>query len=114
VREFDLEIAFTVPAIAAGRDRRPDRRLAQPRRRRSATSTSRRRSPPPANVAARQSKLLNGVFALESQFGSLASLVAGLTGSRQRSRIFSSSGTTCRQHLTQQQQPLSATAFSSG
>jgi hypothetical protein len=42
------------------------------------------------------SKLLNGVFALESRFGSLASLVAGLTGSSGSGLggVFSSSSST--------------------
>jgi hypothetical protein len=77
VREFDLDIAFTVPAIAAGAidgltggSLSLDATLSQLNQPQTITAPA---NPQPS------SKLLNGVFALESQFGSLASLVAGLS-----------------------------------
>jgi hypothetical protein len=77
VREFDLDIAFTVPAIAAGAidgltggSLSLDATLSQLNKPQTITVPA---NPQPS------SKLLNGVFALESQFGSLASLVAGLS-----------------------------------
>ncbi len=79
VRELDLNIAFTVPALASGvlgglsagslSLQVTLTQLGQPQ-----TITA------PANVQP-SSKLLNGVFALESKFGSLASLVGDLTAS---------------------------------
>ena len=79
VRKADLDIAFTVPEIAAGAidgltggSLTVDVTLTDLNQPQTITA-------PPAVQPAR--KLLNGVFALESRFGSLASLVAGLTGS---------------------------------
>jgi hypothetical protein len=78
VREFDLDIAFAVPAIAAGAlggltggSLTLDATLTGLNQPQMITA--------PAN-AQPASKLLNGVFALESKFGSLASVVAGLSG----------------------------------
>ena len=77
VREFDLDIAFTVPPIAAGAldgltggSLTLDATLTGLNQPQTITAPA---DPQPS------SKLLNGVFALESQFGSLASVVAGLT-----------------------------------
>jgi len=78
VREFDLDIAFSVPAIAAGAiDGLTGGSLTL-----DVTLTNLNQ---PQTIAAPvnpqpSSKLLNGVFALESRFGSLASLAAGLSG----------------------------------
>jgi hypothetical protein len=79
VRRFDLAIAFTVPQIAAaalggltGGSLTLDAKLTDVNQPQTISA--------PAN-AQPSSKLLNGVFALESKFGSLASLVAGLGGS---------------------------------
>ena len=76
VRRVDLDIAFTVPAIAAGAidgltggSLTVDVTLTDLNQPQTITA------PAGAQPA---SKLLNGVFALESKFGSLASLVAGL------------------------------------
>ena len=86
VREFDLDIAFTVPAIAAGvLDGLTGGSLTL-----DATLTALGQSQTvtaPAN-AQPSSKLLNGVFALESKFGSLAAVVAGLTGSNGSAKNF--------------------------
>jgi hypothetical protein len=75
VRKFDLAIAFTVPQIAAGAlgglsggSLNLDVTLTQLGQQQTITAPA---NPQPS------SKLLNGVFALESQFGSLASLVSG-------------------------------------
>ena len=75
VRKFDLAIAFTVPQIAAGAlgglsggSLNLDVTLTQLGQSQTITAPA---NPQPS------SKLLNGVFALESQFGSLASLVSG-------------------------------------
>jgi hypothetical protein len=79
VRRFDLAIAFTVPQIAAaalggltGGSLTLDAKLTDVNQPQTIFA--------PSN-AQPSSKLLNGVFALESKFGSLASLVAGLGGS---------------------------------
>jgi hypothetical protein len=78
VREFDLAIVFTVPQLAAGElggltggSLKLSVTLSDVNQPQTITAPS---SVQPA------SKLLNGVFALESQFGALSSLVAGLTG----------------------------------
>ena len=75
VRRFDLALAFTVPQIAAsalggltGGSLKLDITLTELNQPQAITAPA---NPQPA------SKLLNGVFALESQFGSLASLFAG-------------------------------------
>ena len=75
VRRFDLVIDFTVPQIAAsalgglsGGSLNLDVTLTQLGQAQTITAPA---NPQPS------SKLLNGVFALESQFGSLASLVSG-------------------------------------
>ena len=77
VRKFDLAIAFTVPQIAAGAidgltggSLTLDATLSALNQPQTITAPA---NPQPS------SKLLNGVFALESQFGSLASLAAGLS-----------------------------------
>jgi hypothetical protein len=77
VRKFDLTIAFTVPQIAAGAidgltggSLTLDATLSDLNKPETITAPA---NPQPS------SKLLNGVFALESQFGSLASLVSGLS-----------------------------------
>jgi hypothetical protein len=77
VRKFDLAIAFTVPQIAAGAidgltggSLTLDATLSDLNQPQTITAPA---NPQPS------SKLLNGVFALESQFGSLASLVSGLS-----------------------------------
>jgi hypothetical protein len=94
VRKADLEIAFTVPQIAAGAidgltggSLTADVTLTDLNQPQTITA------PAGAQPA---SKLLNGVFALESRFGSLASLVAGLTGSSGSGLggVFSSSSST--------------------
>jgi hypothetical protein len=78
VRRFDLAIDFTVPQIASGAidgltggSLSFDATLTQLGQPQTITA------PAGAQPA---SKLLNGVFALESRFGSLAALVASLTG----------------------------------
>ncbi len=78
VRRFDLAIAFSLPAIASGAidgltggSLHLDATLTDLNQPQTITGPS---------SAQPSSKLLNGVFALESKFGSLASLVAGLTG----------------------------------
>jgi hypothetical protein len=78
VRKFDLAIDFTVPQIAAGAlgglsggSLNLDVTLTQLGQPQTITAPA---NPQPS------SKLLNGVFALESQFGSLASLVSGASG----------------------------------
>ena len=75
VRRFDLAIAFTVPQIAAsalggltGGSLKLDVTLTDLNQPQTITAPA---NPQPS------SKLLNGVFALESQFGSLASLFSG-------------------------------------
>ena len=75
VRRFDLAIAFTVPQIAAsalggltGGSLKLDVTLTELNQPQTITAPA---NPQPS------SKLLNGVFALESQFGSLASLFSG-------------------------------------
>ncbi len=75
VRKFDLAIAFTVPQIAAGAlgsltggSLNVDVTLTELGRPQTITAPA---NPQPS------SKLLNGVFALESQFGALASLATG-------------------------------------
>jgi hypothetical protein len=77
VRRFDLAIAFTVPQIAAsalggltGGSLKLDVTLTELNQPQTITA--------PANTQP-SSKLLNGVFALESQFGSLASLFSGIS-----------------------------------
>ena len=77
VRKFDLAIAFTAPQIAAGvlggltsGSLGLDATLTQLGQPETITAPA---NPEPS------SKLLNGVFALESQFGSLASLIAGVS-----------------------------------
>lgn len=93
VRKFQLAIAFTVPPIAAGvvggltgGSLNIDATL-------SDLGVAQTISPP-ANPQP-SSKLLNGVFALESRFGSLASLAAGLTGGGSNfGGLFSSSSST--------------------
>ena len=92
VRRFDLAIAFTVPQIAAaavggltGGSLTLDATLTDVNQPQTISA--------PAN-AQPSSKLLNGVFALESKFGSLASLVAGLGGSGSNfGGLYSSTGT---------------------
>ncbi len=95
VRRADLDIAFTVPQIAAGAiDGLTGGSLSL-----SATLTDVNQ---PQTITAPTgvqpaSKLLNGVFALESKFGSLASLVAGLgigTGGNFGGSVSSSSSST--------------------
>ena len=78
VRKFDLAIAFTVPQIAAGAlgglsggSLNLDVTLTQLGQAQTITAPA---NPQPS------SKLLNGVFALESQFGSLASLASLASG----------------------------------
>ena len=78
VRKFDLAIAFTVPQIAAGAlgglsggSLNLDVTLTQLGQAQTITAPA---NPQPS------SKLLNGVFALESQFGSLASLASLVSG----------------------------------
>ena len=78
VRKFDLAIAFTVPQIAAaalnglsGGSLNLDVTLTQLGKPQTITAPA---NPQPS------SKLLNGVFALESQFGSLASLASMVSG----------------------------------
>jgi hypothetical protein len=78
VREFDLAISFTVPQLAAGAlggltggSLNLTATLSDVNQPQTITAPS---------VVQPASKLLNGVFALESQFGALSSLVAGLTG----------------------------------
>ncbi len=78
VRKFDLAIDFTVPQIAAaaldgltGGSLNLDVTLTQLGQSQTITAPA---NPQPS------SKLLNGVFALESQFGSLASLISGVSG----------------------------------
>ena len=86
VREFDLDIAFTVPAIAAGvLDGLTAGSLTI-----DATLTGLGQPQTVTAPASAQpsSKLLNGVFALESKFGSLASVVAGLTGANGSAKNF--------------------------
>ena len=86
VRKADLDIAFTVPQIAAGAidgltggSLTADVTLTDVNQPQTITA--------PTGVQP-ASKLLNGVFALESKFGSLASLVAGLTGSNGSGKNF--------------------------
>jgi hypothetical protein len=86
VREFDLDIAFTVPAIAAGAldgltagSLTLDATLTGLGQPQTITAPA---NPQPA------SKVLNGVFALESKFGSLAAVVAGFTGSNGSGKNF--------------------------
>jgi hypothetical protein len=86
VREFDLDIAFTVPAIAAGvLDGLTAGSLTL-----DATLTGLGQPQTVTAPASAQpsSKLLNGVFALESKLGSLASVVAGLTGANGSAKNF--------------------------
>jgi hypothetical protein len=78
VRKFDLAIDFTVPQIAAaafdgltGGSLNLDVTLTQLGQSQTITAPA---NPQPS------SKLLNGVFALESQFGSLASLASLVSG----------------------------------
>jgi hypothetical protein len=75
VRKFDLAIAFTVPQIAAGvlgsltgGSLNVDVTLTELGQSETITAPA---NPQPS------SKLINGVFALESQFGALASLATG-------------------------------------
>jgi hypothetical protein len=77
VRRFDLAIGFTVPQIATsalggltGGSLKLDVTLAELNQPQTITAPA---NPQPS------SKLLNGVFALESQFGSLASLFSGIS-----------------------------------
>lgn len=79
VRKFDLAIAFTVPQIATGAlggltggSLKLDITLTELNQPQTITAPA---NPQPS------SKILNGVFALESKFGSLASLVAGASSS---------------------------------
>ena len=86
VRKADLDIAFTVPQIAAGAiDGLTGGSLSL-----NATLTDVNQPQTITAPAGAQSgaKVLNGVFALESKFGSLASLVAGLTGSNGSGKNF--------------------------
>lgn len=78
VRRFDMTISFTVPAIANGAlggltdgSVHLDVTLSELGSRETVTA--------PAG-AQPSSKLLNGIFALESQFGALAPLLAGTAG----------------------------------
>jgi hypothetical protein len=98
VRRADLDIAFTVPSIAAGAidgltggSLTADVTLSGVNQPQTITA-------PAGAQPATRSKLLNGVFALESKFGSLSSLVAGLTGAKGTGGNFggllSSSGST--------------------
>jgi hypothetical protein len=78
VREFDLAISFTVPSLAAGAlDGLTGGSL---HLHATLTDLGQPQTISAPAGAQPQSKLLNGVFALESKFGSLASLVASLTG----------------------------------
>ena len=79
VRELKLAVAFAVPSLASGAlggltggSLDLDATLTQLNQRQTITAPA---SSPPA------SGILNGIYALESQFGSLASLFAGSTGS---------------------------------
>ena len=92
IREFDLHIAFSVPSLAAGvlggltgGSLKLDVTLTDVGRPQTITA------PAGARPA---SQLLNGVFALESRFGSLASLVAGIGGGSSFGGLFSSSTST--------------------
>ena len=86
VREFDLDIAFTVPAIAAGvLDGLTAGSLTLDA---TLTGLGQRQTVTAPASAQPSSKLLNGVFALESKFGSLASVVAGLTGANGSAKNF--------------------------
>jgi hypothetical protein len=89
IREFDLDIAFSVPSLAAGvlggltgGSLKLDLTLTDLGGPQTITA------PAGARPA---SQLLNGVFALESRFGSLASLVAGVGGGSNFGGLFSSS-----------------------
>ncbi len=91
VRRFELVLAFSVPPIAAGAvdgltggSLRVDATLTDVNQTETITA--------PASVQP-ASKLLNGVFALESRFGSLASLVSGLTSAGGGEASASSAGT---------------------
>jgi hypothetical protein len=78
VRKFHLAIGFTVPQIAAGAiDGLTGGSLTLDG---TLTDLNQPQTISPPADAQPSSKLLNGVFALESKFGSLASLVSGLTG----------------------------------
>jgi hypothetical protein len=97
VRRADLDIAFTVPQIAAGAidgltggSLTADATLTDVNQPQTITA-------PAGAQPATKSRLLNGVFALESKFGSLASLVAGLglgSGSNFGGSVSSSSSST--------------------
>jgi hypothetical protein len=107
VRKADLDIAFTVPQIAAGAidgltggSLTADVTLTDVNQPQTITA-------PAGAQPATKSKLLNAVFALESKFGSLSSLVAGLglgTGSNFGGSVSASSSSTT----------ASSTASSSG
>jgi hypothetical protein len=95
VRRADLDIAFTVPQIAAGAiDGLTGGSLTADV---TLTDVNQPQTITAPTAVQPESKLLNGVFALESRFGSLASLVAGLTGKGTGGNsggIFSSSSST--------------------
>ena len=97
VRKADLDIAFTVPSIAAGAIDGLTGGALTADVTLSGVNQAQTITAPAGAQPATKSKLLNGVFALESRFGSLSSLVASLglgTGANFGGSLSSSSSTT--------------------